>query len=336
MKIKNIKLSLLILGGLMIFSFAFFSYADNESNSNKNVVLDSDQDGLTDAEERTYGTNPQKSDTDGDGYSDGTEVKSGYDPLKPAPGDRIIEEETTSLPATEAAGSEENLTDSMVNRVSALMNGDLTGQNQDVSMEDVQEIIEEAMSAKVTEADLPQVSKDEIKIKKQDYAKLSATERTAKEKEDFVKYSTAIAYIISSNSTKPITSESDLKSTTDSVVQQISTAMLTRNPALLEGLSQNGEKMLNQMKEVEVPEDLVDLHVKGLAFAKYAMTLKDSLSPNLADPFSDLVKFSKMQSFGEVLLGFGSEMQSKITQYGITVSDASQLINYGTGSTATK
>lgn len=68
--------------------------------------VDTDGDGLTDAEERTYGTDPTKidtdgdgltdreeimiyktdplkADTDGDGYSDGAEVKGGYNPLGP-------------------------------------------------------------------------------------------------------------------------------------------------------------------------------------------------------------------------------------------------------------
>jgi len=68
--------------------------------------LDSDKDGLTDAEEETYGTDPGEPDsdgdelfdreevlvygtdpldpdTDGDGYLDGNEVKNGYDPVRP-------------------------------------------------------------------------------------------------------------------------------------------------------------------------------------------------------------------------------------------------------------
>lgn len=42
---------------------------------------DSDNDGLTDKEEKKYKTDPNKADTDGDGYSDYIEVKSGFDPL---------------------------------------------------------------------------------------------------------------------------------------------------------------------------------------------------------------------------------------------------------------
>jgi len=73
------------------------------NNANRSVIMDSDKDGLTDDEERTYGTdiaepdsdgdglfdkeeikvyktNPLDPDTDADGYIDGDEVKSGYNP----------------------------------------------------------------------------------------------------------------------------------------------------------------------------------------------------------------------------------------------------------------
>jgi len=46
-------------------------------------VLDLDADGLTAAEERFYGTNPEVADTDGDSFKDGDEVRAGYDPLGP-------------------------------------------------------------------------------------------------------------------------------------------------------------------------------------------------------------------------------------------------------------
>jgi Bacterial TSP3 repeat len=46
-------------------------------------TVDSDADGLTDAEEKIIGTDPNKADTDGDGYLDLAELKSDYDPLVP-------------------------------------------------------------------------------------------------------------------------------------------------------------------------------------------------------------------------------------------------------------
>lgn len=46
-------------------------------------TADPDGDNLTNAEERFYGTDPQKADSDDDGYKDGEEVRAGYNPLGP-------------------------------------------------------------------------------------------------------------------------------------------------------------------------------------------------------------------------------------------------------------
>ncbi len=49
-----------------------------------NGDVDSDGDGLTDAQEAALGTDPTNPDSDGDGTSDGVEVAAGTDPLNPA------------------------------------------------------------------------------------------------------------------------------------------------------------------------------------------------------------------------------------------------------------
>jgi hypothetical protein len=43
--------------------------------------MDSDEDGLTDADEIGYGTDPDNADSDDDGFSDGDEIAQGADPL---------------------------------------------------------------------------------------------------------------------------------------------------------------------------------------------------------------------------------------------------------------
>lgn len=55
---------------------------------------DPDHDGLNNAEERLYGTDPNNPDTDGDGYSDGEEVKNGYNPL----GAGMLDSDNDGLP----------------------------------------------------------------------------------------------------------------------------------------------------------------------------------------------------------------------------------------------
>ena len=52
-----------------------------EAESEIDETLDTDKDGLTDAEEAKLKTNPYQKDSDGDGYSDKKEVDEGYDPL---------------------------------------------------------------------------------------------------------------------------------------------------------------------------------------------------------------------------------------------------------------
>jgi hypothetical protein len=57
--------------------------SETEVITSEDAVLDGDEDGLTIAEERFYGTDVEVADTDGDGYADGEEVRAGYDPLGP-------------------------------------------------------------------------------------------------------------------------------------------------------------------------------------------------------------------------------------------------------------
>jgi archaellin len=45
------------------------------------TIQDSDDDGLSDEDEKQYGTDPNNSDIDGDGFSDGDELNAGTDPV---------------------------------------------------------------------------------------------------------------------------------------------------------------------------------------------------------------------------------------------------------------
>lgn len=58
---------------------------------NQELKNDDDKDGLENWEEKVHQTDPNNPDTDKDGYLDGEEVASGYDPLKPAPNDKLAD-----------------------------------------------------------------------------------------------------------------------------------------------------------------------------------------------------------------------------------------------------
>ena len=59
--------------------------AESEANTMVEEIgeslLDSDTDGLTDSEEKFWGTDPNNSDSDHDSYLDGQEIENGYNPL---------------------------------------------------------------------------------------------------------------------------------------------------------------------------------------------------------------------------------------------------------------
>jgi hypothetical protein len=90
MKNSKLKTKIIALLAVNFVVFATTLFALAQSQNNNSLFLDSDQDGLTDQEEKMIGTDPFKAVTDGDGYSDGKEVGSGYNPLKPAPGDKLV------------------------------------------------------------------------------------------------------------------------------------------------------------------------------------------------------------------------------------------------------
>lgn len=329
MKIKNVNLTVLVLAGLVFLSFAFFVVAEEKFTTQNNVFLDSDQDGLSNEEEKSYGTNPYNSDSDGDGYSDGAEVKSGYNPLKSAPGDKLIQAENTAQVA--GVDSENNLTEKMAEKISQITGGE-DAENTDLTLEDIQTLIDETMGNSSEEIEsLPEIKKEDIKILKQKYSGLSDEEKSEKKKEDFTKYITAVFYIVSSNSPKPITSTNDITSVSVEISQEIMNAISTGDATSLDDLQKSGEKMMEQLKEVEVPEELVDIHIKAMQYALYAKELKKYVSTDGNDPLQDVANFSKIQGFIESLSSFSSNAQEKFAQYGLTYDESVKSILEGYG-----
>lgn len=332
-KIKTLKLNLLILAALVILSCAFFSYAEEQSGASTNIFLDSDQDGLSNQEEKLYGTDPDKADTDGDGYSDGAEIKSGYDPLKPAPGDKLMDSGTEN-PAANNAEDEKNITKDLANKISAItLSPD--SEEKNISLDEIKSMVNKSLDQNISEDELPQIDPEDLKIIKQSY-KGTAEEIKARKKDDFAKYIVAVYYILSSNSPEPITSGGSVTSIADSVFQKIITALTNRDTSSLSGLNSSGEKILEQLKNVEIPEELADIHIKGMQFAQYSIQMEDLVAPNSEDPMADIANLSKIQSLVETLMVFSTEIQGKFAEYGLQYDDAikGKIESYGAAAPA--
>ena len=309
---KNTKLALFLFFSLLILSAGFFVFADDTANT-KNIFQDSDQDGLSNDEEKLYGTDPFSRDTDGDGYSDGVEVESGYDPLKRAPGDKVIKE---IKPSSVAVLSEtENLTQKVSEEIADILKN--TNENgQAISLEDINASVEKALSGNTEEVALPEVDTKDVKIKKLP-KNIKEKNRTEAERRDAIEYLTVMAYLLANNAPQTLQTQDDLGSMLTSLSNDSLAALLSGDMGVIDELSKRGEKILEELKDIEVPEKMLDVHVKALKMARYAVQLKDELKPTENDPLGQIATLSKAQGFLGSVVGFVDEVQKKLSDYGI-------------------
>jgi hypothetical protein len=321
-KVNDLKLTVLVVLSLFILGQAFLTLAEEKSSPEK-IFLDSDQDGLSDEEERLYGTDPLKYDTDGDSYSDGNEVKSGYDPLKPAPGDKIYAQqkspvaETTSLENT--FKTNENLTDKFSDQLLSMLgsNTNADGEPQEITIDEVRSFTQNFISTEASGAPLPELSFKDLKVKKQAYRNLSSEEAKEKRNKDFLNYVASMFYILSVNSETPITTTDKFNDAFSEIIQEISSAISSGNQAYINDQSAKAEKIIEQASAIEVPEEILDIHLKILTLASYGLSFKDTITLNQSDPTLSLVNLSRFQEFIAVVSEFHSEAEEKFSSYTI-------------------
>lgn len=325
-EVKKIKITLLIFFFILIFGYSVSIFA-TENSSDENIASDIDQDGLSDDEERTkYGTDPTNPDSDRDGYSDGAEVKSGYNPLKPAPGDKMedgtetpVSDEITSKISLESSeDSSGNMTEDLSNQIAALMSSEEFGEGG-ISMDKINALIESALAKEITFDDLPTIDQSSIKILKQDYSGFSEEKQARKKKEDNENYLSAIFYITANNSPRSIASEDEIRSFSDEIISKIPS--VTSSEAGIDyftDLADRGAKTLEELNKLEVPEDMLELHIKGLQLATYGVSLKNKVSINNSDPIASIVSLSQVEKFLALITDFSTEVEGKLEGLGLS------------------
>ncbi|MFH0969783.1 MAG: hypothetical protein V1804_04705 [Patescibacteria group bacterium] len=326
-KIKKVKLTFLIFAILVITSFAVFAMAQENSTADKNIFQDSDQDGLSNDEEKTYGTDPYNPDTDGDGYSDGIEVKSGYNPLKPAPGDKIVNQDSLLISSKQekvaGTSAEKESAVNLTEELSAKVNSLITQSEKDsknISIEDLDSIINETTSNQLTFDDLPKIDESTIKIKEQTYSKLSEDERKKREKEDATEYLTAMGYVAATNSPQSIQTQDDIQKLYNDLLDNMTafSSDTSSIPAYFTDLSDKGKLMLEQMKDIEVPRSMIDYHIKGLQLANYAISIGEKTKEQKDDPIAMIISVSKLDSLLYMAQSLFSEISNKLNSLGIS------------------
>ncbi|MFZ1626708.1 MAG: hypothetical protein WAT81_02795 [Candidatus Moraniibacteriota bacterium] len=315
---NNLRWSVFVFSFLCLFSSALYVAADEASTTDVVVFDDADSDGLSNEEEKIYGTDSEVADTDGDGYSDGVEIEGGFNPLKPAPGDRVTPAETDVVANDTGTASANgvNLTNKASEELATMVSEKEEG--SEITGEDLNTVMGNVMAVAAEDIVLPEISTESIRVKVVP-AKLSEDEEKEQNREDVVQYLTLVSYILISNAPVQIRDTQALEGFALNTGQQIVVSMLSGNYDYLDTIEERGKKALNEVSGVEVPESMVDTHVKTIKMLTFASNLKESIKATVSpdDPLGQMYMFSKAQGFLMTLDGFMQETQGKLTAIGI-------------------
>lgn len=302
-KTKHIKNLLMIVACFSLASFNYLTYAEeNVATTNAcDKTIDSDCDGLTNSEEKLYGTDLTNADTDGDSYSDMVEIESGYDPLKPAPGDRV-------LAATEAESNLTTANVSVTDNFSQKLIELVEEEDQTVTKEEVMSLVDEQiglnMQKNITFDTLPEIDQSQIKILKQDYSSLDSKARAEKQAQDAIKYLNDVFYLLVNNSPVQFAAAEDFSAFYEEFSSNLADLSDPNNDSeYFSDLGKRLEIFSNQINDIQVPETMVDLHIKFLRIVKGVLTLQDS-PETTGDPLARAMLLVKAKGYTELMLSF--------------------------------
>ncbi len=292
------------------------AHAREQQSSPLAVHIDFDQDGLSNDEEALYGTDPDNPDTDGDGFSDGVEVRSGYDPLiHKDRGDRVIGlEEAQTQSDVSAARS---LTNELRTRVAGIAFDVASG--KEVTLGDIDKEVQAFVDNAVKDIAVPQIDMDRIRVKRQDYGDLSEEQRRERIKRDVANYTSALAYTLSLYTPKPLTDEGAAEAISADVLGEAERLMndFTDVSPFIR-LAEDSRMLQERLFEIEVPEVALPLHVEGLQFAAMvAAFANDAKGVDLArDPAEAAVLYARAASLTSIGAMFMEKVQAFAEEYG--------------------
>lgn len=297
LKTKIFNKSLFVFLFLAVFSFGFLALAD-EQEVITTFLDDTDQDGLSTEEEKAYGTDPSNNDTDGDSYSDGVEIESGYDPLKPAPGDRIVPdiapaEGEVANGVAETSVETVNLTDIATEELANIVS-EKQDANQELTNEDLNSVVLNVLEQSNVEVELPEVDISNIKVKEISDG-LNDEEEKEQKRQDTIEYLTTAGYIILSNVPATIRSDADLLRFTENTAREAVVGITTGNYTMVENFEKKSKVVLEELNGMEVPENMVDTHLKAVQLVKFVEAMGSkiktvNLSDDLIGQMSELAK----------------------------------------------
>ncbi len=306
-------LTFIIFSLLIVSAFSFFTFADDTKLT---LFEDFDRDGLSNAEEKSLGTNPKNADSDNDGYSDGVEIGSGYNPLIPAPGDRIIKKEE-SVVITPFTSQSTNVTNRISEDVVSYLADAQESGKTEIDSEEFSQAVSDAVDKEVTFESISPIDISTITIKEQDYADLSSKKRDERLKEDAIEYFTAISYVFITAFPQDFFDRSVEDLQFELMTQLTDFSESLTDYSFFEGLADNALIAKSQMAEIEVPEDLLEIHTEGLYLLNYISNIyKSGTYKNVSTDIAPMIAtLAQMQGIIDLSMDFQDKINLKMEEY---------------------
>ncbi len=335
----NIKINYssrtVFIGLLMTVLFVF--HFSGATDGKLGYFQDRDGDGLTDEEEMALGTDWQNDDTDGDGYTDGVEIAGGYNPLIPAPGDKISDEDEgiTQVVSEKEKQQPKNLTEEFMKRlkmkkgetISTFANSSEDGLIVDpakreilsgvsLTSEDIQALAQETIGEVDIESEMTEVSEDELNILPKVKAK---SDRKKKEKirEEIDEYLAETGFIFMDSIPFAIGGQVDFSDKLNDFMVGIGQDIVTGNDLNVRQSKDNLKKALIDLKKVKTPFVLKDLHKRLVSLLQYLVEQDESVVFRKDDPIAMSVMIGRLQSIMDALQTVQMDFDILLTKYEI-------------------
>ncbi len=314
------------------------------ANDGLNYFEDKDGDGLTDQEELAIGTDPQNVDTDGDGYIDGVEVKSGYNPLKPAPGDRLIEKDSNKENVLVKGEKKEkkNLTDEFlrdlsreegdeVDFISGVASGEVDSEealgNEDfinqasLDLERFNEILQETINREVDINDeLEFISEEDLNILPE-VKEEKEEKKKKKEKKEVEEYLASVGFLFSENVSFIDGDVEGFFGGLSGFVLSSSSGIENGDTSEIRKAKKETAEIFEELKMVETPFVLKDFHSRWVSVLKFLLIQNEDVFFEKNDPIAMAIYLGKIQAAIGEMEKLNDELILIMEEYNVSFSD---------------
>ena len=285
--------TLFVFFALLVFSIGFFVSADSNTATSRSIFLDADQDGLSDDEEKIFGT----------------------DPLKPAPGDRLVAEDDGLGKGGYDDSSDMSLTEAASSEVAKMLSQN-TGAA--IDMNTITASIETLLQQTAVDVEVPEVKKEDVNVKTVKCKSSDSEEEcTQRKKEATEEYLTVLAYLVANNSPVPLNATSDLEVLSSTLLKETSQAFSLNSFSFLKEASTKADTFLVGLKDIEVPENMLETHIKAMRLGLFARNLGEKYEQKTDDPIAQIALLGELQGILGIAMDLSNDMMTEFANLGI-------------------